>query len=643
MAKDRTIKITFDAGGYIELPVGSTALDALMESGKKPDEAALIAEVGGESVELGRPLRSGGVLKVLSFDEPRGREAYRHTASHVMAQAVKRLYPDARLAIGPSIEEGFYYDFGLPESLSPDDLIAIEEEMERIVAENLPITRKELSRQDAEELFRNRGEDYKVELIEDIDDEEVTVYEQGDFVDLCRGPHLSSTGRLRAFKLLSIAGAYWRGDENRKMLQRIYGTAFDSKEALDKYVEARQEAEKRDHRRLGPELELFSIREEIGPGLVIYHPNGAIVRTVIEDYLKMEHARRGYQLVISPHIMRREVWQTSGHLDMEYPMYFFEIEEQGYGIKPMNCPAHIYIYKSKTRGHNELPIRYFELGTVYRHERSGVLHGLLRVRGFTQDDAHIFCTMEQAEKEINDAISFAFDAQRTFGFTEFRIALSTRPEHYVGTAEDWERATSTLEKALEDQGLEYFIDEGEGVFYGPKIDVKLQDALGRFWQGPTIQFDFNLPRRFEMTYVGADNREHTPVMIHRTVLGSLERYLGILIEHYAGAFPLWLAPVQVEIIPIADRHLEYAHKLTDTLESRGIRVRVNEDRETTGNKIRKAWRMKVPYMAIVGDNEVADGNVSVRSLPGRDERGVNLERFTSELIEEIAGRRSIEV
>lgn len=643
MAADDKIRLSLDDGAEVELPVGSTALDTYREAGRDPESEAVIAEVDGQSVELTRPLTGGGELRLLGFDEPRGREAYRHTASHVMAQAFKRLYPEAKLAIGPAIEEGFYYDFGLPESLSPDDLERIEEEMRRIIAEDLPITRRELSGNDAAALFRERGEDYKVELIEEIGDETITVYEQGEFTDLCRGPHLASTGRLKAFKLLSVAGAYWRGDENREMLQRIYGTAFDSEEALAAYIEAREEAEKRDHRRLGPELELFSIWEEVGPGLVIYHPNGAVVRTAIEDYLKMEHARRGYQLVISPHIMRRDVWKTSGHLDMEYPMYFFEIEGQGYGIKPMNCPAHIMVYKSRTRGHNELPIRYFELGTVYRHERSGVLHGLLRVRGFTQDDAHIFCTMDQAEKEINDAITFAFEAQRTFGFTEFRVALSTRPDHSVGTPEDWERATGTLRKALEDQGLEYVVDEGEGVFYGPKIDVKLQDALGRLWQGPTIQFDFNLPQRFEMTYVGADNAEHTPVMIHRTVLGSMERYLGILIEHYAGAFPLWLAPVQVEILPIADRHLEYAFKVRDTLEARGIRVRVNQDRETTGNKIRKAWRMKVPYMVIVGDNEVAGKNLSVRSLAGRDDRGVDTYRFLSELADEIASRRSLKV
>jgi threonyl-tRNA synthetase len=636
-------KLNLPDGKEIEFLRGTTALDALREGGWEPEPSALVADVGGHVVELNRPLYEGGNIELLSFEQPRGREAYRHTASHVMAQAVRRLHPDVKLAIGPAIEDGFYYDFALSENLSADELPAIEDEMSRIIAEDLPIARKELSRTEALELFKSRREVYKVELIEDLEDEVITVYEQGEFVDLCRGPHLTSTGKLKAFRLLSIAGAYWRGDETREMLQRIYGTAFDSTDALEAYIEAREEAERRDHRRLGPELELFSIREEIGPGLVIYHPNGAIVRTVIEDFLKMEHAKRGYQLVISPHVMRRDVWKTSGHLDMEYPMYFFDIEGQEYGIKPMNCPAHIYIYKSRTRGHNELPIRYFELGTVYRHERSGVLHGLLRVRGFTQDDAHIFCTMDQAEKEINDALRFAFEAQRTFGFTEFRIALSTRPDHSVGTDDNWERATDTLKKALIDQGLDYFIDEGEGVFYGPKIDVKLQDALGRFWQGPTIQFDFNLPARFEMSYVGADNQEHTPVMIHRTVLGSVERYMGILIEHYGGAFPLWLAPVQVEILPIADRHVDYAQGLKSKIESRGIRVRVNQERETTGNKIRKAWRMKIPYMVIVGDHEVEDGNVSVRSLAGRDERGVDTERFIDELIGEIDSRRSLEV
>ena len=640
---DEMLKVVLEDGSAVEVQAGMTPLGVLEIAGESLPEGSVIAEVNGESVELDRPLQTGGNLKFLGFDEPRGAEAYRHTASHVMAQAVKRLYPDAKLAIGPAIEDGFYYDFGLEDAFKPEDLAAIEEEMSRIVAEDLPVRRRVLSREEAVALFRERGEPYKVELIEDIGDEALTLYEEGEFVDLCRGPHLATTGRVKAFKLLSIAGAYWRGDENREMLQRIYGTAFETSEDLEEYLRLREEAEKRDHRRLGRELELFSIREEIGPGLVVYHPNGAIVRTVIEDFLKVEHARRGYQLVISPHVMRREVWKTSGHLDMEYPMYFFEVDGQGYGIKPMNCPAHIYVYKSRTRGHHELPIRYFELGTVYRHERSGVLHGLLRVRGFTQDDAHIFCTMEQGEKEVNDALEFAFEAQRMFGFTTFKIALSTRPDHSVGTDADWDTATAILKKALEDQGLDYFVDEGEGVFYGPKIDVKLQDAIGRYWQGPTIQFDFNLPRRFEMTYAGADNREHTPVMIHRTVLGSLERYLGILIEHYAGAFPTWLAPVQVEVLPIADRHLDYARSVASRMSERGIRVKVNEERETTGNKIRKAWRMKVPYMAIVGDNEVEAGNVSVRSLAGRDERGVDLAKFMDELQLEISSRMSLEV
>lgn len=637
------IKIILKDEATVEVPRGSTPSDVLQEAGIPADEGMVIAEVNGEAVDLDRPLDGDCYLEFLDFNTARGREAYRHTASHVMAQAVKRLYPDAKLAIGPSIENGFYYDFSMEHVLTPEDLPAIAEEMARIVAEDLPLTRKEISREEALSLFEESGEGYKVELLEDIEGDAVTVYQQGGFVDLCRGPHLLSTGRLEALQLLSLAGAYWRGDEKREMLQRIYGTAFDSSEELDEYLRMREEAEKRDHRRLGPELDLFSFHDEIGPGLVVYNPNGAILRTVIEDFLKMEHARRGYQLVISPHIMRKEVWETSGHLQMQYPMYFFEIDGQGYGIKPMNCPAHIYIYKSRTRGHNELPLRLFELGTVYRHERSGVLHGLLRVRGFTQDDAHIFCTMEQAEKEIDDAIRFAFEVQREFGFTEFLVALSTRPENYVGDIEEWERATELLRKALESQSLEYVVDEGEGVFYGPKIDVKLKDALGRYWQGPTIQFDFNLPRRFEMTYAGADNREHTPVMIHRTVLGSLERYMGILIEQYAGAFPLWLAPVQVEILPIADRHVPFADDIRERMESSGIRVKVNRESERTGNKIRKAWQMKVPYMVIVGDKEVESGKISVRSLAGRDERDVKVDRFVADLSREIDSKHSLEV
>ncbi|MBN1288594.1 MAG: threonine--tRNA ligase [Actinobacteria bacterium] len=639
MVDGEKVQLQFKDGSRIEIEKGSTLIDALEAAGKEIESGALVAAVGGRMVELNRELKGGGEVEFLGFDTPRGREAYRHTASHVLAQAFKKLYPDARLAIGPAIEDGFYYDFSLEDTVKPEDLPGIEKEMDRLIAADIPIERKELSKDEAVDLFKKSGESYKVELLGEIDDDTVTVYRQGDFTDLCRGPHLKSTGELKAVKLLSVAGAYWKGDEKREMLQRVYGTAFDSEERLEHYLEMREEAQKRDHRRLGPELGLFSITEEIGPGLVVYHPKGAILRTVIEDYLKIEHARRGYELVISPHIMRKDIWKTSGHLQMEYPMYFFEIDNQEYGIKPMNCPAHISIFKSRTRGHNELPVRYFELGTVYRHERSGVLHGLLRVRGFTQDDAHIFCTMDQAEHEIENAIKFAFETQRTFGFTTFKIALSTRPEHFVGTEENWEKATGLLKAALESQSLEYFVDEGEGVFYGPKIDVKLEDALGRLWQGPTIQFDFNLPSRFDMKYVGADNSEHTPVMIHRTVLGSLERYLGILIEHYGGAFPLWLSPVQVEVLPIADRHLEKAAEIKSILEKEGIRTRVNEDRETTGNKIRKAWGQKVPYMVIVGDREIEAGTVSVRSLAGNDERGIDLKEFAGRLVKDISERK----
>ncbi len=637
MPNDEVLQIKVGGEKTVEITRGKTVKDALLLAGFDVEEV-LAADYNGNTVDLPHQLFDSGNITPLGFDSPRGREAYRHTASHIMAQAVKRLFPEAKLAIGPAIEDGFYYDFEIPEKLTPEDLPHIEEEMRRIISEDLPIERREMSRRDAIKYFENKSERFKVELLEEIDDETVTVYSQGEFSDLCRGPHLSTTGRVKAFKLLTLAGAYWRGDESREMLQRIYGTAFDSQEELDEYLEARNEAIRRDHRRLGVELELFSIRDEIGPGLVIYHPKGAILRTVIEDFLKKEHEKRGYQLVISPHIMRRDIWATSGHLQMEYPMYFFDIEGHGYGIKPMNCPAHILIYKSKTRGHRDLPLRFFELGTVYRHERSGVLHGLLRVRGFTQDDAHIFCTMDQAEEEINNCISFAFEVQRVFGFDTFRIALSTRPEHFVGNLADWERATQTLKKALESNDLEYSVDEGEGVFYGPKIDVKLKDALGRWWQGPTIQFDFNLPRRFEMSYVGADNEEHTPVMIHRTVLGSLERYIGILIEQYAGAFPLWLAPVQVNVLPIADRHVPYAKEVAEILTLRGIRTEINDERETTANKIRKAWQMKIPYMIILGDREESTRTVSMRSLSGKDERGLDLEKVIEALLSEIESK-----
>lgn len=556
----------------------------------------------------------------------------RHSTAHVMAQAVKELYKDVKLGIGPAIEEGFYYDFDVENhAFSPDDLSKIEDRMKKIISRDLSFKREVLTKGEARKLFESSGEKYKVEIIDEISEETVTIYRQDDFVDLCRGPHLSSTGRIKAFKLLSIAGAYWRGDEHRPMLQRIYGTAFPDQESLDHYLHMLEEAAKRDHRKLGKELDLFSQHDEIGAGLVIYHPKGATLRFLIEDLLKSEHLKRGYQFVVSPHIMKADIWKTSGHYQMDYPMYYFEIEGQEYGIKPMNCPAHILVYKGEPRSYRELPLRYFELGTVYRHERSGVLHGMLRVRGFTQDDAHIFCTPEQLDSEIVGVLDFAFFMLRSFGFEEYDVKLSTRPEKYVGTAENWERATMALELALKHYNINYEVDPGEGVFYGPKIDIKLKDALGRIWQGPTIQVDFNLPERFNMVYWGSDNIQHRPVMIHRTVLGSMERFIGVLTEHYAGAFPAWLAPVQVVVIPIADRHLEYARSIVERLKKENVRVELDARSESVNKKVRDAQVQKVPYALVVGDKEVEGSTVAVRERSGADKRGVPLEEFVNRL------------
>ncbi len=562
----------------------------------------------------------------------------RHSASHVMAQAVVELYRDVKLGIGPTIEDGFYYDFDLNHTFSPEDLEKIEKKMAEIIKRDLPFQREEILRKDAIKLFKSLKGPYKVELLEEMEDQKVSIYRQGDFVDLCRGPHVFSTGKIKHYKLLSVAGAYWRGDERRPMLQRIYGTTFDTKAALEEYLKRREEASKRDHRKLGRELDLFSIQNEIGPGLVIYHPYGAVLRFIIEDFLKEEHKKRGYVFAISPHIMRADIWKTSGHYQMEYPMYFFEIEETEYGIKPMNCPAHILIYKTQPRSYRVLPIRYFELGTVYRHERSGVLHGLLRVRGFTQDDAHIFCTPDQLEEEILNCLDFAFFSLRTFGFEDYEVALSTRPEKYVGTLDNWEKAEGALKLALKHHKINYKVDSGEGVFYGPKIDVKLRDALGRLWQGPTIQVDFNLPERFDMVYYGADNAQHRPVMIHRTVLGSLERFMGALIEHYAGEFPLWLAPVQAVVLPIADRHIPYAQEVEKKLLESNIRVEVDERRETVPFKIRDIRLRKIPYTLVVGDKEEETETLAVRDRTGRDERDVKISDFLKRLEVEVARR-----
>ncbi|MBA7607790.1 Threonine--tRNA ligase [subsurface metagenome] len=567
-------------------------------------------------------------------------ERIRHSASHVMAEVVQSLFPEAKFGIGPVIEDGFYYDFDLPRPLTPEDLPVIEERMVEIIAQDLPFTREEVSKEEARSIFAHQP--YKLELIDEIPDELMSIYRQGSFVDLCRGPHVSSTGEITAFKLLSIAGAYWRGDEKRPMLQRIYGVAFDTQEDLGRYLEELAEAAKRDHRKLGQELDLFSFHEEAGPGLVHWHPKGATVRRLIEDFWVAEHLKRGYEIVYSPHIAKLDLWKMSGHWELyrEHLYSPMDVEGQEYLIKPMNCPAHILMYKTRLRSYRELPIRWAELGTVYRYERSGVLHGLTRVRGFTQDDAHIFCRPDQLEDEVAGVLEFAIFMMRTFGFQEHEVLLATRPERYAGTIEIWEEATETLERALKRLALPYRVDPGEGVFYGPKIDIRLRDALGRRWQGPTTQVDFNLPQRFDVTYVDSDGVAHPVVMVHRTVLGSMERFFGCLIEHYGGAFPIWLAPVQAMVIPISDRHLDYAQKVAAELQAEGLRTQVDVRPDRMNLKIRQAQLQKIPYMLIVGDKEVASAGVSVRLRSGEDLGRQTLDTFKEMAREAIAQKTS---
>jgi len=564
-------------------------------------------------------------------------ETYRHSVSHIMAQAVKRIYPQAKLGIGPPIEDGFYYDFDLKSPITLEDLIKIEEKMKEIISEDLAFKKREVTKEEAIKLFKKKEENYKLEILSDISEEKVTLYQQGDFIDLCRGPHISSTGEVQAFKLLKVSGAYWRGDEKRQMLQRIYGTAFFTEGELKEHLSKLEEAKKRDHRILGKKLDLFSIQEEGGPGLIYWHPKGALIRKIIEDFWIKEHLKRDYQLVNIPHIAKINLWETSGHLDFyqEFMYSPLEIEGQKYLLKPMNCPGHILIYKSQIHSYRDLPVRYAELGTVYRYERSGVLHGLLRVRGFTQDDAHIFCTPEQLKDEMMKAVELAFFMLRTFGFKDYQVDLSTRPEKFAGTIEDWERAEDTLSKALEERNISYKIDSGGAVFYGPKIDIKMKDALGRLWQGPTIQFDFNLPERFNVTYVGDDGKPHKVVMVHRAVLGSMERFMGTLIEHYAGAFPVWLSPLQIIILPIADRHLSYAQSLREELQKEELRVKVDSRNEKVGFKIREAEMEKLPYMLIVGDKEVEGKTISVRNREKGDLGVMNLDKFKKRVLEEV--------
>ncbi|MCS7279542.1 MAG: threonine--tRNA ligase [Thermodesulfobacteriaceae bacterium] len=563
-------------------------------------------------------------------------EYLRHTASHILAQAVKELFPSAKLGIGPAIEDGFYYDIYYEQPFKEEDLINIEKRMKKIVERNLPLERKEISKEEALELFKNLGEDFKLELIKELPEEKVTIYSQGDFVDLCKGPHLLSTGQVKAFKLLSVSGAYWRGKENNPMLWRIYGTAFFSEEELKNYLKRLEEIKKRDHRKLGKELELFTIEEDIGPGLVVWLPKGALIRKLIEDFWKEVHLQRGYQLVYTPHIALRDLWKISGHLDFYIENMFpsMELESKAYQLKPMNCPFHIYVYNQKRRSYRELPLRFCELGTVYRFERSGVLHGLLRVRGFTQDDAHIFCREDQLEEELTRVLDLVIYFLKLFGFNEYKIFISTRPEKFVGSPEIWDRAELALKKALENKNLNYEIDPGEGVFYGPKIDLKIKDVLGRFWQCSTIQVDFNIPQRFNLVYVGEDNQFYRPIMIHRALLGSLERFLGVLIENYAGAFPFWLAPIQLKILSLTDRNIPYGEKVAEKFKKEGFRVETDFRNEKLNYKIKIAQQEKVPYMVIVGDKEEIQNTISVRTRKGEVLNSLKLEDFLSQLKKE---------
>jgi threonyl-tRNA synthetase len=559
-----------------------------------------------------------------------------------MAQAVKSLWPDVKLAIGPSIEDGFYYDFDKKEPFTPEDLEKIEAGMRQIISGDQAFTRQDLSKEEAVGLFKKLGENYKLELLRDIPDDKVSVYKTGgDFVDLCRGPHVASTGQIKAFKLLSIAGAYWHGIETNPMLQRIYGTAFDNAADLKKYLEVLEEAKKRDHRKLGKELELFDIyHDEAGAGLVFYHPKGAVLRNILETYEKEEHLKRGYQMVITPHILKGELWKTSGHAAYyRENMYMLEIDEQEYAVKPMNCPGHILIYKAKTRSYRELPLRLFELGTVYRHEKSGVLHGLLRVRSFTQDDAHIFCMPQQLKPEIKGVIDFVFDTMALFGFKDLKIEISTRPAKSIGTDEDWSRATSALKESLDEKNLAYDVNEGDGAFYGPKIDIKLRDAIGRYWQCATIQCDFALPQNFDLNYVAQDGKEARPVMLHRVIFGSLERFIGTLIEHYAGNFPVWLAPEQVLIIPIKSECEDFAREAESLIKEGKVRASIDLSSETLNKKIRNAELKKVPYVLVLGPREVTSRSVSVRSKTKGDLGAMGLDDFIAYIKKEIEEKK----
>jgi len=628
------IVITLKDDTQIQHPAGSSPRQIADKISKRLAKEAIVAKFNDIIIGMDNSLYENGSLEIFTFDAVEGKDCYRHSASHILAQAVQRLFPGTKLGIGPAIEDGYYYDFDSKHKFSPEDLEKIEKEMDKIIKEDEKFTRREISREDAIKLFTERGEEYKIELVNDLPENAIiSLYEHGDWLDLCAGPHVASTGDIKAIKLLSLAGAYWRGSEKNPMLQRVYGTAFPKKKDLDEYLELIEEAKKRDHRRLGAQLGLFSIQEE-GPGFPFFHPKGMILRNQLEDFWRREHKKWGYQEIKSPIILNRVLWEKSGHWEhYRENMYYTSIDENDFCVKPMNCPGAMLVYKADQHSYRELPIRFGEMGLVHRHEKSGVLHGLMRVRSFTQDDAHIFMLPSQITSEIKNLIDMIDNFYKTFGF-DYSIELSTKPEKAMGSDEIWDKAIDSLKQALEEKEITYKINEGDGAFYGPKIDFKLKDSLGRTWQCGTIQLDFLMPEKFDLYYIGEDGGKHRPVMIHRVVFGSIERFIGILIEHYAGAFPTWLSPVQVKILPIAEVHGDYAAMVLKSLESSGIRAEVDYRNEKIGYKIREAQMQKAPYMLVIGDKEVENKGVSIRKRGVGDSGTQPLERFIEEIVKE---------
>ncbi|MBX7159938.1 MAG: threonine--tRNA ligase [Acidimicrobiia bacterium] len=632
---------TLPDGTRLDLPEGATGTDVATAIGPGLARAALAVSVDGDEYDLASVLPPGKV-NIITGDSEAGREILRHSTAHILAQAVTDLYPDAKYTIGPAVEDGFYYDFEVAQPFTETDLDRIEARMREIVDADQAFVRHEVSRDEATALFADQP--YKVEIIDSVDTGEVaegnviSVYENEGWNDLCRGPHVPSTGHLGDFKLMRTAGAYWRGDETKAQLQRIYGTAWESKKALKSYLHRLEEARKRDHRRIGTDLDLFSFPEEIGSGLAVWHPKGALVRKLMEDFSRAEHERSGYQFVVSPHVAKSDLFEISGHLGWYRENMYPEMQLEGasYFLKPMNCPFHVLIFRSRTRSYRELPLRMFEIGTVYRYERSGVIHGLTRVRGLTQDDAHIFCTPDQLVPELESLVAFVLRILRRFGLDDFHATLSTRPEKFVGKIEEWDEATAALEQALRTAGLPYEIDPGGGAFYAPKIDIKVKDAIGRLWQLSTLQVDFQLPQLFDLRFAGDDNAEHRPFMIHRALFGSIERFFGILLEHYAGALPVWLSPVQVEVVPVADRHLPRCREIEGELRGAGYRASVNDGDESLGAKLRNARLQRVPFALIVGDDDVANGTVGIKTRTGEDTRDVPVPEFVARLEADLA-------